>query len=61
MEDWCTLMTLPLSEVLRPMGFKFTNCFFWAWAVEISSEEVQKNEKKKKQGDQSSAKLKKAQ
>ena len=27
MEDWCTLMTLPLSDVQRPMGSKFTNCF----------------------------------
>ena len=25
MEDWCTLMTLPLSEVERPMGVKFTS------------------------------------
>ena len=38
-------------EELLPMGFKFTNYFFWAWAVEISSEEVQNKNKKEEKHD----------
>ena len=36
MEDWCTLMTLPLSKVQHPMGSKFTNCFI----VSMSSRDL---------------------
>ena len=53
MVDWSTLMTLPLSDVQRPMGSKFTDCFIvsmssrdFGWGV---SEQLQQQEQQEQQ------------
>ena len=48
MEDWCTLMTLPLSEVIRPMGSKFSNCFI----LSMSSSDLEWGSSEQEQGEQ---------